>query len=372
MPTLQNAMNNNHKKIKLLFCAPGENLEGGIDAVVKGMEAGFKTLSNFEWKRVLYAKPRENLTILQRIYAEIKQLIIYVREIIFYQPSGVLVETSFDVKTVIRDSIHLVVAKIFAVPFFLHAHGGEWHCIPKWNPVFRGVARTFLKGCSTIIVTSEEELREIVRQFGEGVKVVKISNPLCLPKPSSVHVRCYNSEKFRIVFASRLIESKGIMDVIYAMTFLKNLDDIELHVYGKGDKYEEAQYEVLVKNLEKQVFFKGNIPLTELLNEYACCDVYLFPSYHLEGFPMALFYAVAMGAPVIATKIRSLPEYLREPDNCLWTEPRNPEMLAQKILFLRANEPLRKLMRENNKILAKNFEPEVIAHKFQKVWEKVM
>ena len=46
---------------------------------------------------------------------------------------------------------------------------------------------------------------------------------------------------------------------------------------------------------------------------------------------MVIFNAAAAGLPIITTRIRAAADYLKEPDNCLWVEPRSPDLLAGKI-----------------------------------------
>ena len=87
---------------------------------------------------------------------------------------------------------------------------------------------------------------------------------------------------------------------------------------------------------------------------------------------MSVFYAVAAGLPIITTRIRAAADYLTEPENCLWVEPRNPELLAEKIATLLRSVETRNRMSEANKHLARQFTAEVVTQKYLQVYENLV
>ena len=356
------------KKIRLLLCEHASNLEGGISAVVVGLEEGFRNCNEIEFKRINYAKTRLGQKVLQRIISEVSQLFYYIFELYRYKPDVVLVESSFDKKTVFRDVIHLSVTKFFNTAFILHAHGGEWHLIKTWNIIWQKIASRLITNCDCIVVTSTEEFDIIKGQFKEKVNVEKIFNPLVMP---SLETHMKNDNKLHAIFASRLIASKGILDLIEAVGEM-NFHNFTLKVFGNGPLKTKAIAMVKELGIDNIISFHGQIPLPELIREYKKSDVFVFPSYHLEGFPMALFFAVASGLPILATKVRPLPEYLTEPDNCLWIEPRNPTMLAKQLVKILTSTDLRTIQSKSNKEVAKLFTPEVVAHRFITLFKVIL
>lgn len=87
---------------------------------------------------------------------------------------------------------------------------------------------------------------------------------------------------------------------------------------------------------------------------------------------MAVFQSVAAGLPIITTKIRASADYLKEPDNCLWVEPKNPEMLAQKIAYLLENPDISRQMSDNNKQLSKLFTQEIICKELELIFRTIL
>ncbi|WP_114240529.1 glycosyltransferase family 1 protein [Dyella sp. C9] len=60
------------------------------------------------------------------------------------------------------------------------------------------------------------------------------------------------------------------------------------------------------------VVFTGYVPDGALVNLYACCELFVFPS-SMEGFGLPPLEAMACGAPVIGSRTTSLPEVIGEP-----------------------------------------------------------
>ncbi len=98
----------------------------------------------------------------------------------------------------------------------------------------------------------------------------------------------------------------------------------------------------------------------------------LFPTYHIEGFPMVIFNAAANGLPIITTRIRAAADYLREPENCYWVEPKNPEMLAEKIVRLINDTELRSAMALENRALAQQFSADIVTREYVAIYRQLI
>lgn len=230
--------------------------------------------------------------------------------------------------------------------------------------------KNFLTRCHKIIVTSLEEKKIISDIYGKQVKVSKINNPVVLPIDIS-NIQKSKTNITKIIFASRFIPTKGVLDVIIAASYI-NRKDFKIILYGNGILFKKAQTMITSLNLQNCVGLKGKIGLSELIKEYSNSDIFLFPSYHLEGFPMAFFYALACSLPIISTRIRPIPDFLSEPANCLWAEPKNSKMLAEKIIYLIEHPEIREKMSRNNRELAKQFTVEKISEEFLYIYRRLL
>ena len=79
---------------------------------------------------------------------------------------------------------------------------------------------------------------------------------------------------------------------------------------------------------------------------------------------------MAAGLPIITTRIRAARDYLKEPNNCLWVEPRQPEQLADRMAQLLDQPELRAAMSQNNRALATQFSARVVTPEYLAIYEQ--
>lgn len=85
---------------------------------------------------------------------------------------------------------------------------------------------------------------------------------------------------------------------------------------------------------------------------YVALDIVCVPSIEEESFGLVAAEAMAMGKPVIASKIGALPEVVRDGATGLIVEPKNPQKLAQALDALLSDEELRQRMGEAARVVA--------------------
>jgi glycosyltransferase involved in cell wall biosynthesis len=79
-----------------------------------------------------------------------------------------------------------------------------------------------------------------------------------------------------------------------------------LDIFGDGS--ERPQLEEMCRSLgvEKSVRFHGTVPQTAVVDALTQMDILCFPSTASEGFPKAVFEALAAGVPVVSTGVSVL------------------------------------------------------------------
>jgi glycosyltransferase involved in cell wall biosynthesis len=153
------------------------------------------------------------------------------------------------------------------------------------------------------------------------------------------------------------------------MSYLPN-PNITLSIFGDGPSVPEIRGLIDELRLDSRVFLRGVVREDELPPFYRTdADVFVFPSTHREGFPMAFFTALACGLGTIATRVRPLPDYLEEPTNCLWIEAHDPMGLARQIERLSREPDLLAQQQQANPALTQQFSPTNVAKSFLKLYE---
>jgi len=152
-----------------------------------------------------------------------------------------------------------------------------------------------------------------------------------------------------ILFVGTLKPVKGLSYLIQAIYILvsKGHENINLILVGDG---EDRQYlkELTGKlNLSKNVNFVGQVPNDKIPYYMMCSDIFVLPSIS-EGFPLVILEAMASGLPIIATKVRGLPEIVIDRENGLLVDSKSSNDLADKILEMIYDDELRGKIAKNN------------------------
>lgn len=318
----------------------------------------------------------EGKKIVSRLYLILRNAFIIIKKVKKNKIDLVYLNSSFDIYGLIRDFITLFILRIISSKIVLKIHGSDANLLMSRNIVYRFMMKKVSDWADGFGALSSEEYRNFVNAgFNkEKVFVIKnIINPDVYLKNPEFRSKYSNINIPILLFVARLIPAKGLLDTLFAANILKERGFVfKLLIIGDGPDKVKAERFVEESNLTSMVVFTGFIPEENLKPFYANGDILILPTYHQEGFPMTIFQSVAAGVPVVTTKIRAAADYLKEPDNCLWVEPKNPEMLAEKIAYLLDNPTVARKMSENNKELSKIFTQEVVCKELETIFNSIL
>jgi glycosyltransferase involved in cell wall biosynthesis len=135
---------------------------------------------------------------------------------------------------------------------------------------------------------------------------------------------------------------KGVEVLLEAMRLLceQNLP-VRLRCVGT---FETAEYELEVLELAQKLNVGHLIEWTgferDVKSRLKEMQIMVLPSQFGEGLPMVVLEAMAVGLPVIASKVEGIPEAIRDGQDGLLFTPNNPEELAGQIRQLVKNRSL--------------------------------
>ena len=287
--------------------------------------------------------------------------------------------TSFDTMALLRDAATLRLLRPTRAKIFLKFHGSDAALFETRNPALRALVRSVLAQADGIGLLSSEERENFTRAGVDARKLFVVKNAVtgagAKDTRAGANLRAKlgaGDETSLLLFIARFIPAKGLTDVIRACAILRDEGRaFELLCLGDGEARAAAEAEAAHLSLQERVRFFGYVPETEAAEFYAGGTMLVFPTYHYEGFPMVIFKSVAAGLPVITTRIRAAADYLREPDNCLWVEPKNPRMLAEKIAHLLDHVDARASMRRHNLELARRFTAASVAPEYLEIYNRL-
>lgn len=153
-----------------------------------------------------------------------------------------------------------------------------------------------------------------------------------------------NSGSFNILFVGRLIEDKGIIDLLNAFREIrKTIDNVKLTVVGTIDPNNPSS----ITNAELDIYraeFLGQIEWTgqvdNVLPFYQSSQVLILPSY-CEGSPVCVMEASACGIPSIVYDAPGSNETVVNNVNGYIVEFRNISEIVSRILLLYSDLKLR-------------------------------
>jgi glycosyltransferase involved in cell wall biosynthesis len=122
---------------------------------------------------------------------------------------------------------------------------------------------------------------------------------------------------------------------------------------GLGPLEDELKRESSQLGLEQTVIFTGfRADAQRLMQAF---DLFALPSLH-EGLPIALVEAMSLGVPAVVTRAGGTPEVIRDGREGYLVAPRDPDLLAARIVELLSDQDLRLRMGAEGKLRAEAFD----------------
>ena len=180
---------------------------------------------------------------------------------------------------------------------------------------FIGVSNFSVKG-----ITSKYNIKE------ENVKILKncttedfssnISNSDKINLRNKLNIK---EDDFVILFVGRLVEKKGIGQLITAIKNIKN-SKIKLLILGSNFSAESAETDFtkklkkMIQGCEDRIIFTGHVAHNEIYKYYQIANIQVIPSIWEESAGLVAIEGMTTGLPIIATISGGMVEYLDE--NC--------------------------------------------------------
>lgn len=167
-------------------------------------------------------------------------------------------------------------------------------------------------------------------------KVVVIYNAIEIPTSPSHNVTKspvrkefgIKDDEMVLSVVGRLVEQKGHKYLFEALSMLNGKYNIKLLVVGEGPLLQSLKSQVTSHKLDDKVIFTGQRKdVAQILDASDCL---VLPSLY-EGLPVCVLEAMAVGKPVIATKVGGTPELIKDGETGLLVEPKNSEALLRAI-----------------------------------------
>jgi glycosyltransferase involved in cell wall biosynthesis len=230
--------------------------------------------------------------------------------------------------------------------------------------------RRVLRSAQMVISTSDYDRT----MLGELVRSRQIS----IPNPVRSEFFGYQAgpDSNRILFAGNMIPRKNVVGIVRAFALVKRqIPDARLDLVGPpGDGTYTAKVRQLVRELgvEEEVVFHGFLENSQLLDLMGRCSVLILLSNE-ETSPTVIAQAMAMGKPVVASRVGGIPELITEGDSGFLVDVGDEGALAERLVQLLRCPALRRSMGLQARNIAKQrSDPSVVAKQTIDVYRMVV
>ena len=144
----------------------------------------------------------------------------------------------------------------------------------------------------------------------------------------------------QLISVGRLSPEKGYLGLLHSFARVRESGiDADLVIVGDGPERARIEKAIDTLNLQANVVLQGALAEEATLIQIANADILVLPSF-MEGLPVVLMEAMALGLPVIASRVAGIPELVTDNQEGLLFCPTDWNELAEKLELLIADSQL--------------------------------
>lgn len=232
-------------------------------------------------------------------------------------------------------TVGLVAAAFARLPWSLTLHGISETDYPAGLLLATKLERATFVACASYFMRAQA-MRMVAPSHWPKMTVVRCGIDLARLPPAAPH---RETGPARIVCVGRLSAEKGYFGLLDALAAIApSTGGVELVIVGDGPIAAAVRARACELGLLDRIRFAGARDENETLAEIARADILVLPSL-MEGLPVVLVEAMALGRPVLASRVAGIPELVVEGRTGYMFTPSDWEDLRQKLAVLIEERP---------------------------------
>ena len=223
-----------------------------------------------------------------------------------------------------------VCQRLTGIPYSFTAHAHDLYTAPL------GVRRraTDAKFVASISKFNRQLLRKLAPQSAP-IHIVHCGVDTDFYRPAR-HVPP-RTGTVRALCVASLREKKGHRVLFEALAQEGRLDRIELDLVGDGPLRAELEQLVERLGLTSRIRFHGDLTERVVAEMLRSADIFVLPSVierngDTEGIPVALMESMAVGVPVVTSRLSGVPELVHDGETGLLAEPGDASGVADRLV----------------------------------------
>ncbi len=233
-------------------------------------------------------------------------------------------------------TVGMLAADHLRLPWSMTLHGISETDYPAGALLADKVRRASFVACASWFMRAQA-MRIVEPAHWSKLHIVRCAiDPNALPEPTSGPL-----DTVSLICVGRLSSEKGHAGLLEA---LKDVIDrghrADLRIVGDGPLLAALHAQVEELGLSERVSFAGRLDEQATLSAIAESDCLVLPSL-MEGLPVVLMEAMALGKPVLSSWVAGIPELVEPGSNGLLFAPGDWRALTEKLSLLIADRSLR-------------------------------
>ncbi|NVK53863.1 MAG: glycosyltransferase family 4 protein [Flavobacteriaceae bacterium] len=229
-----------------------------------------------------------------------------------------------------KDSLYILLCKVFNTKYLLHFHNKGFHN-KKLSKLGRWYHNYILNDSKSILLS-----RRIEKYY-----LPFLRNSNCFYLPNGIEDKCPNykykaKDNNKILYVSNLVYSKGLLDLLDIAHYLKiNNFHFELQIVGNEAEISSEDLSLFIqeRGLNDCVYYLGPLYDNDKWKVFQESSLFLYPT-HEDCFPLVLLEALCFGLPVICSSEGALEDIVVDGLNGFIIKEYDPVKYGDKIISL--------------------------------------
>lgn len=239
--------------------------------------------------------------------------------------------------------------------FYLKNYPFDWFARFNYYNLFRIFEKKALNNLDLIISNTIYVKDKIVEKYkinSSKVKVIYKSIDLgAFKKEYLNHEKRVNN----VLFIGGNFQRKGLLKLIMAApVILKSVPDVKFLIVGEDRNINKFIKLVKQKDLDKHFSFIGKVEYSKIRELHKTARALVVPSL-VEAFGLVYLEAMAMGVPVVGSKIGGTKELIQDSVNGYLVNPYDIDEIANKVIKILTLPKIRKLFVEEGYKTVKSY-----------------
>lgn len=277
---------------------------------------------------------------LTNVYLAVKSCIQLARICVRRRPALLYYTLSQNAPALLRDVCLSFIGRALGCGPVVQIAGARYVETARSKSVAGWLTRHALRTARRVLVLGESQVPGIAGVCRHS-RVSVVPNGIAEFDSADPVPQRQRSARLHALFLGALSESKGVVDLVAALTLARSAGcEVSATLggeWGNSDFAQRVDRLVSENGLDDSIAFPGLLQGDAKQSALEGADVYVLPSL-AEGQPISILEAMSVGLPVISTHVGAVPDTVKDGVTGILIHPGDPAALAGSLCLL-CDEP---------------------------------